>query len=144
MKGFMPEQKIKIIANIGKLPQMEVDTDKVMQVLRNLINNAIKFSKKNGKVIVTVEQKKDLIFWSVTDSGIGIAKKNQASIFKPFFQEDQILSRKISGTGLGLAICQGIVEAMGGKIWFESEKGKGSTFYFTIPIQREKVKTEIA
>jgi len=114
---------------------IEVDPNRVSQVLRNLVNNAIKFSKENEKVIVAAEHKGNEILFSVKDFGIGIAKDAQSRIFEPFFQTEQTMSRKYGGTGLGLSICKGIVEAQNGKIWFESEKGKGTTFYFTVPLK---------
>lgn len=136
MKGFMPEKKIEIITKIPALPAIEADSDRFEQVLGNLVNNAIKFSKQNGKVEVHAELLKDKnkILFSVRDYGIGITKENQAKLFEPFFQAEQTIYREHAGTGLGLAICRGIVEAQNGKIWVESEPGKGSTFYFTIPM----------
>lgn len=138
MNNFMPEKKINLELKLDKLPVIEVDPDRVLQILRNLINNAIKFSKENSKIILTAETKKEHILFSVKDTGIGIAKENQARIFEPFFQEEQTIYRNYSGTGLGLAICKGIVESQKGKIWFESEKNKGTTFYFTLPFEPTK------
>jgi len=135
MKGFLPEKNIKIFTNIGKLPTIDIDPDRVMQVLRNLINNAKKFSKENSKIFVNVELKDNKILFSVKDSGIGIAPENQARVYEPFFQEEQTMYRKYSGTGLGLPICRGIVESQNGKIWVDSKLGKGSTFYFTVPLK---------
>ena len=135
MKGFIPEKNIKLSLKISKSLIVKTDHDRIMQVLRNLVGNAIKFSKNNSKVIVTAEHKGNDILFSVKDFGIGIAKEAQARIFQPFFQEEQTMYREYGGTGLGLAICKGIVEAQKGKIWFESEKGKGTIFYFTIPIK---------
>jgi len=133
MKGFMPEKKINIELSSDNLPIFEVDPDRVMQVLRNLVNNAIKFSKDNGKITIRIESKKDLLLFSVKDNGFGIKKEDQIRIFEPFFQSGGMYQRKVGGTGLGLAICKGIVESQKGKIWFNSEEGKGTTFYFTIP-----------
>lgn len=138
MKGFLPEKNIKIISKIDKLPVIDVDSDRIMQVLRNLINNAKKFSPKNTKVLVRVERKKEGLLFSVKDQGIGIKPEDQKRIFEPFYQEEQTIYREYGGAGLGLAICKGIVEAQGGKIWFESEYGKGSTFYFKIPFNPSK------
>ncbi len=135
MKGFLPEKNIEIITKIGKLPTIEIDPDRVMQVLRNLINNAKKFSKENSKIFVNVELKDNKILFSVKDAGIGIAPENRARVFEPFFQEEQTMYRKYSGTGLGLPICRGIIEAQNGKIWVESQLGKGSIFYFTVPLK---------
>lgn len=138
MKGFMPEKKVKIENKVPDLPEIETDPDRIMQVLRNLINNAIKFSKKGGKVTVSAEDKGSKILFSVKDRGIGMSKEEQRRVFEPFYQAEQSIYREQGGTGLGLAICRGIVESQEGKIWIESRKGNGSTFYFTIP--KEPVK----
>jgi len=135
MKGFMPEKKIKVISKASKLPVIEVDADRVSQVLRNLINNAIKFSKNNTTVEVAAEAKEDHILFMVKDTGIGISQEDKARIFEPFFQAEQTIYREQGGTGLGLTICRGIIESQHGKIWVESKKGKGSIFYFTVPLK---------
>ncbi|VVB57801.1 Methyl sulfide methyltransferase-associated sensor [Candidatus Anstonella stagnisolia] len=135
MKGFMPEKKVRIVTRLGKLPAMEVDPDRAMQVLRNLTNNAIKFSPENGIVEISAKQESDYILFGVKDSGTGISIADQQKIFEPFFQAESAMSRKFGGTGLGLAICKGIVLSQKGKIWFESTPGKGTTFHFTIPLK---------
>jgi signal transduction histidine kinase len=134
MKGFMPEKNIKLDLKLGNLPVMEVDPNRVGQVLRNLINNAIKFSDPNSKVVINGGLSKGRIVFSVKDSGIGMSQEDQIRVFEPFYQAEQTIYRENQGTGLGLAICRGIVESQDGKIWVESEKGKGSTFYFTVPL----------
>src|SRR5262249_14435851 len=111
------------------------DPVRLKQILTNLIGNAIKFTHA-GTVTVRVEagpaggQDVEIIF-SISDTGIGIAAENQQSIFEAFSQADASTTRKFGGSGLGLAICSRIVALMGGKIWVESEPGKGSTFYFS-------------
>lgn len=135
MNAFMVEKNIEIVAKIGKLPEIETDPDKVMEVLRNLINNAKKFSPADRKVFVDVALKDNMIQFSVRDQGIGISAENQDKVFEPFFQAEQTMYRKSGGTGLGLSICKGIVEAQNGKLWLESEFGTGTTFYFTIPFE---------
>ncbi len=138
MNGFMPEKRCEIVTNVGTLPIIEVDPDRTMQILRNLINNAKKFSPANCKIVVSAKLKGEEIVFSVKDQGIGIVKENQKRVFEPFFQEEQTIYREHGGTGLGLTICKGIVEGQGGRIWVESEKGKGSTVYFTVPIKPVK------
>jgi len=135
MEGFMPEKNIKIVANIGKLPIIEADPDRIMQVLRNLISNAKKFSPKNSKIFVNVGLKNNMIEFNVKDQGIGISPGYQRRIFEPFFQAEQTMYREKGGTGLGLAICKGIVESQNGRMWIESKEGKGTTFYFTVPLK---------
>ena len=134
MRKFMPEKRVKVELKMASLPYFEVDPDRTMQVLRNLVNNAIKFSKEDAAVIITVALKGNFIQFSVKDFGIGINKEDQPRIFEPFFQSDNMYQHKSGGTGLGLAICKGIVESQKGRIWFESEPGKGTTFYFTVPL----------
>ncbi|RLF27205.1 MAG: hypothetical protein DRN05_06000, partial [Thermoplasmata archaeon] len=139
MKGSAKEKNIRLIVNISdELPIIEVDPDRISQVLRNLIDNAIKFSDKNSEIIITAKAEKDHILFSVKDHGIGITPENQIRIFEPFYQVEKTLNRKHGGTGLGLAICRGIVEAQKGKIWVESKPLQGSTFYFTVPLKPVK------
>lgn len=137
MANYLPAKKIKIVSDIGKLPLIETDPDRISQVLRNLIDNAKKFSPNNSKVFISAELKGKTVQFSIKDQGIGISSKSQKNIFEPFFQAEQTIYREYKGNGLGLAICKGIVEALGGKIWFKSDKGKGSTFYFTVPIKQK-------
>jgi signal transduction histidine kinase len=133
MKGFMPEKQIKFIAKIKKLPEIEADPDRVMQVLRNLLNNAIKFSSNKSRIWINANVQGGSIVLAVKDEGAGIRKQDQPRIFEPFFQAGGMYERKVGGTGLGLAICKGIVESQNGKIWFESEEGMGTMFKFTVP-----------
>jgi signal transduction histidine kinase len=112
------------------------DAKRIRQVLDNLVNNAIKFVAANtGKIEVSVKRESDsgTILFAVKDNGIGIPKDKHQNIFKKFYQADTSLTRNAGGTGLGLAICKAIIGAHDGKIWFESEPGVGSTFYFSLP-----------
>lgn len=138
MKGFMPEKKIKLTFESNVLPVIECDPDRVMQVLRNLVNNAIKFSNENGRIVIRTEIRKNDILFSVKDDGLGMKKEDQVRLFEPFYQVDNMYQHKSGGTGLGLAISKGIIESQNGKIWFESDVGKGTTFYFTVPFQPVK------
>lgn len=108
-------------------------------MLNNLLSNAIKFvPEKTGKIEVYAKTTRDFIEFSVRDNGIGIPGDKQQNIFRKFYQVDTSLRREAGGTGLGLAISKGIVEAHGGKMWFESKPGDGTTFYFSIPLISEK------
>ncbi len=114
------------------------DPLRIGQVLRNLVANAVKFTNQ-GKVSVHVRSKpaeggKAMLSFSVVDTGIGVPPEKHRLIFEPFTQADGSTTRKYGGTGLGLSISAGLVELMGGSIWVESEMGKGSTFYFTVPV----------
>lgn len=135
MRGFMPEKKIIIVPQIDKrIPEIEADADRLSQVLRNLISNAVKFSPVGGTIEVSAELEGSHILFKVKDYGIGIEQENIQKLFNPFFQVNKEFNRDQSGTGLGLAICKGIVESQNGKIWVETESGKGSTFFFTLPL----------
>jgi len=137
-RTFMAEKGIVIRLKMETLPIVEVDPDRVMQVLRNLLNNAIKFSKKGGEIIVTVVPIEGAVQFSVKDTGIGISRTDLNRIFEPFYQSEHTIYREYGGTGLGLTICKGIIESQKGKIWAESEPGKGSTFFFTVPFNPVK------
>jgi PAS domain S-box-containing protein len=115
------------------------DREKIYAILTNLVKNAIKFSYE-GTIEFGYEKKGDYLEFFVKDMGIGIAKEKQKDIFKRFIQADSALSRNFEGTGLGLAISKAYVELLGGEIWVESEMGKGSVFYFTIPYNSDFVK----
>lgn len=122
------------------------DPVRIRQILVNLINNAIKFTKEGNiqvevKVDLKEEDKCELRF-SVADEGVGIDKDNQKKIFEVFTQADVSTTRQFGGTGLGLSICKRLLELMGGRIWVESEKGRGSIFYFVVPyaiVKKEEV-----
>ena len=118
---------------------LKCDPKRLQQVLNNLLSNAIKFvPEKTGKIEVSAKMiDHDFVEFLVQDNGIGIPDDKQQNIFRKFYQVDTSLRREAGGTGLGLAISKGIVEAHGGKMWFESKPGAGTTFYFSIP--RNKV-----
>jgi len=111
---------------------LHTDSTKLVQILSNLINNALKFTKE-GKVEFGYTNKVSLIEFYVSDTGIGIHTDEHLRVFDNFYQVENDLSRQYGGTGLGLAISKAYVELLGGNIWLESEPGKGSTFYFSIP-----------
>jgi len=117
-----------------KLPFIRVDNERILQVLRNLIGNAVKFTPKNGQVEVLVKNFEQGIKVSVSDTGVGIAKESLMTIFDKFQQEEVLThSHKIKGTGLGLSLVKHIIKAHGGRIWAESTLGQGSTFTFVLP-----------
>ncbi|ODS38324.1 hypothetical protein BEH94_09825 [Candidatus Altiarchaeales archaeon WOR_SM1_SCG] len=123
------EKQIEIMKKYpGKLP-VNCDRDRITQVMENLIENAIKFTPRGGKIIVEAKKIKNDIIVSVADTGIGISKENREKIFNTFFQ----ISSKYGGTGLGLSICKTIIENHKGNIKVESELLKGSKFTFTLP-----------
>ena len=111
------------------------DQRRVEQILLNLLNNAVKFTHE-GEVRLDCAIKRNRIVVSIADTGIGIKESDRVKLFNPFQQIDSGLSRKYEGTGLGLSICKRLVEKLGGKIWLKSQWGKGSTFYFDLPLKR--------
>jgi PAS domain S-box-containing protein len=131
--GLFETNGLNLVSEIEPgLPQIIGDRNRLLQVLINLISNAVKFTD-SGSIICRVKQEKDGICISVTDTGIGIAPEDQPKVFEKFRQVGDTLTDKPKGTGLGLPICKQIVEHHGGRIWVESEPGKGSTFSFLIP-----------
>ncbi|MEM1294882.1 MAG: response regulator, partial [Verrucomicrobiota bacterium] len=129
-----PEIPDRLLGDLGRL----------RQILINLVGNAIKFTVE-GEIVVDVvqgefkgkdDQEMELTF-SVRDTGIGIKKENLASIFDPFTQADSSTTRSFGGTGLGLAICNQLAKMMGGRLWVESEHGRGSTFFFSVRVERD-------
>lgn len=110
------------------------DGKRITQCLMNLVGNALKFTKQ-GRVAVRVDQQGDDLLYRVSDTGIGIPKSELDGIFAEFQQVDSAITREFSGSGLGLHITKKFVEMHGGRIWVESELGKGSIFFFSIPLR---------
>jgi signal transduction histidine kinase len=120
------------------ISEIEADRKRLKQVLVNLLTNAAKFTPDGGSITVRVRSREDdYIEFSVEDTGIGIKEEDIPKLFQPFQQLNTIYKKKQPGTGLGLAICKRIVETHGGKIWVESEFGKGSNFKFIIPVHKK-------
>jgi signal transduction histidine kinase len=117
-----------------ELPKVNVDVEKISLAIQNLLDNAIRYTPSGGKITVSLETKGNYIEFSIKDTGIGIPKTQQERIFTKFFRGSNALKTETEGSGLGLFIVKNIIEAHGGKIWFESEEGKGTTFYFTLPV----------
>jgi signal transduction histidine kinase len=138
MKGFMANKNIKIETEISNLPVMEVDPDRIIQVLRNLVNNAIKFSPSNSTITISASLNDQMVEIKVQDQGVGIAQEDQNKIFEPFFQAEQSIYSHKGGTGLGLAIAKGIIESQKGNISLKSALKKGTTFTFTVPLKPVK------
>ncbi len=112
---------------------VELDQDKITQVLDNIINNAIKYSPDGGRIIVRLMETHTDIIVSVSDEGLGIARKDIPHLFDRFYRVDKARSRAMGGSGLGLAIAQEVVQLHGGKIWVNSIENKGSTFFVSLP-----------
>jgi len=126
-------QGIELEARLPSVPAMVLaDADRITQVLDNIVSNAIKFSKPGGKVTIEVREHDREYEVIVSDQGKGIAADDLGRIFGKFYQVEESMTREQGGTGLGLAICKGIIEAHSGRIWAESELGRGSRFRFTL------------
>lgn len=119
------------------LPLIMVDKDRLIQILMNLLNNAVKFTSEKSRITLSCKKSGDFVEFSVKDEGAGMPPEESARLFGKFVQLDSTLVRRVGGTGLGLYICRNLVETMGGKIWVNSEPGEGSLFSFIIPIYKE-------
>ena len=130
--ALFSQKSLKLEKNIETgLPPISGDRDKLIQVIINLISNAVKFTDK-GSVLCSIYRKKNELIVGITDTGIGIAAEDYAAVFEQFKQVGgDTLTDKPKGTGLGLPICKEIVEHHGGRIWLESAPHEGSTFHFT-------------
>ncbi len=120
----------------NRLPMLNVDARRVRQVLDNIIDNACKYSSEGTQVVVSAQQVGSELQVSIADQGIGIPAEDLKRVFDRMYRFEQRLTPGVKGAGLGLAICKGLVEAHSGRIWMESEKGKGSTCFFTLPLYR--------
>lgn len=117
---------------------VDIDSDKITQLLYNIISNAMKYSPEGGTITYRLKERGDWLEVSISDQGMGIPKENLGKIFDRFYRVDGARTRKLGGTGLGLAIAREIIKAHGGRIWAASEIGKGTTIYFTLPLDSEQ------
>ncbi|MEH7462543.1 cell wall metabolism sensor histidine kinase WalK [Bacillus thuringiensis] len=133
------EQNVSFKRSFSKRTRfIEIDEDKVTQVLYNIISNALKYSPEGGTITYRLREREDMLEISISDQGMGIPKENVDKIFERFYRVDKARSRKLGGTGLGLAIAKEMIQAHGGSIWAKSEEGKGTTIYFTLPMEKEE------
>jgi PAS domain S-box-containing protein len=150
MGKFAREKNLRLEWEVApELPQQVIgDSDRVGQVLVNLIGNAIKFTREGEVRVRVIEGRGPMLVFSVSDTGIGIPEDKKGLLFQRFSQVDSSLTRQYGGTGLGLAICKGLVELMGGRIWMKSVEREGSVFSFTLPLKipeaRQSVKSRSA
>lgn len=121
-----------------RLPMMDIDARRIRQVMDNIIDNAIKYSEEGTRVVIQSRQMGSELQISVVDKGIGIPAKDLETVFDRMYRIEQRLTPETGGVGLGLAICRGLVEAHGGRIWVESKLERGSTFYFTLPLDTKE------
>ena len=123
-------------AKRGRKPKEKKEFMISTETDRLKIENAIKYSDMHGKIFITVKEHEGMIEVSVKDTGVGISEEGKAKIFEKFYRDPEAQKKEIIGSGIGLYTTKKIVESNGGKIWFESNEGEGTTFYFTIPITK--------
>ena len=144
MRGSDEEKKYDLVRDYPITSVwIEIDTDKMTQVIDNILNNAIKYSPDGGKITVTMKTTDDQMILSISDQGLGIPKQDLPRIFDRFYRVDRARSRAQGGTGLGLAIAKEIIKQHKGFIWAKSEYGKGSTFTIVLPYDKDAVKEEV-
>lgn len=119
----------------NNLPQVFIDRHQIEMVIETLLDNAIRYTKGKGSINIYLGRKEGELLFRIKDTGIGIPEEDQKYIFKKFFRSKKTKRGEPGGSGLGLFISKSIINKMGGKIWFESEEGKGTTFYFALPIK---------
>ena len=134
------KKSIKLEKDTKDFCEIDADYQKIQQILYNLLSNAIKFTKENGQINIGYNVEKNHLILYVKDNGIGIDMKYKGKIFGKFVQLNNVYSKKESSTGLGLTITKELVELHGGKIWFESIVGEGTTFFVKLPLRHRKVK----
>ena len=139
-KEEIKRKKIKFdfVSSYKNMPKIKLDAEKIKLAISNLLDNAIRYTPEKGKVTVFLEANKKEVKVSVKDSGIGIPEDQKGRLFSKFFRAANAIRTETEGSGLGLFIAKNIVEAHGGRIGFESEEGKGSTFYFILPLRARK------
>jgi two-component system phosphate regulon sensor histidine kinase PhoR len=129
------EKEIAIsVQPLNGVPDVAGDRRRLAEVLQNLLDNATQYTLARGQIAVSAEARDAEVVFTVADTGIGIPTADQPRIFERFYRVDAARSRELGGTGLGLSIAKHIVEVHGGRIWVESEVGRGSQFHFSIPI----------
>jgi PAS domain S-box-containing protein len=127
-----------------RLPAVRADEQQLRQVLVNLIDNAVKYSPDGGPVKVRLQREDDHVLWTVSDRGLGIPASERRRVFEKFYRLDPHMTRGIGGTGLGLYICRELVNRLDGRIWVDSNNGKGSTFFVQIPIAAKRSPKRVA
>lgn len=128
--------KLELKETKKKIPKLLLDIEKLKLAFQNIIDNALKYTPAEGKVVISVDYNDKEVVVSVKDNGVGIPEEQQNRIFSKFFRGKNVMKMETDGSGLGLFISKNIIDSHDGRIWFESKPGKGTTFYFAIPIKK--------
>ncbi|MFA6047201.1 MAG: HAMP domain-containing sensor histidine kinase [Parcubacteria group bacterium] len=130
-------RNINVFFNVNKkrIPKLTGDPERIKLVVENLLNNAIKYVVKRGKIEIKIIRRDNFIVFSIRDNGVGIPEEQQDQVFEKFFRSDNVVKYQTEGTGLGLYISRNIIEQTGGKIWFQSIENVGSIFSFSLPVK---------
>lgn len=138
-------QTVEIHSDPENLPEIPIDQGIMWQVVQNLLSNANRYAPEQSVITVNIVQKGDIIVYSVSDKGIGIPESEKGKIFEKFYRAENALLAVPEGSGLGLSLVKSLVLGWGGEIWFESQEGQGTTFFFTIPVKgMEKKEGEVS
>lgn len=137
-RALLASNKISFKLEIvnGPLPQLLIDKVKIRRVIQSILINALRYSPRGGNVEVILKKTDKEVVCSITDSGVGIPADEQDKIFGRFFRGSNVTKIEPDGTGLGLYIARALIDAHKGRIWFESQEGKGTAFYFSLPIRK--------
>jgi len=144
IKEFSPLTKAKnctiFLKVSGKIPPLNIDPMKIKQVITNILSNAIEYNDKKGEIYLTIKRKGNNVLFCCKDTGIGIPEREKKKVFTKFYRSERAIILATGGSGLGLFISKAIIKKSGGKIWFKSKEGKGSTFCFSLPVKRYESK----
>jgi len=119
------------------LPKIMLDFEKIKMAFGNIFENSLRYNSKGGKINILARKNEENIEIQIKDNGLGIPDKEKDKIGSRFFRGEKAIKVETEGSGLGIFIAKNIIESHGGKVWFDSKEGKGSVFYFTLPVKRE-------